>query len=69
MSVHSVGLNFGVVLGGGFAGYLAENFGWRSGFWVLGGAGVFLAFFAHRVLAAPPTQCHVLRDTPDGLSE
>lgn len=43
MSLHSVGLNFGVVLGGTFAGYLAENFGWRVGFWVLGGAGVLLA--------------------------
>ena len=43
MSLHSVGLNFGVVLGGAFAGYLAERFGWRSGFWVLGLAGIGLA--------------------------
>ena len=56
MSVHSVGLNFGVVLGGSFAGYLAEHFGWRSGFWVLGGAGVLLAAAAPRLLAASPAR-------------
>jgi MFS family permease len=53
MSVHSVGLNFGVVLGGAFAGTLAEHFGWRSGFWVLGGLGVALAALARPALAAP----------------
>ncbi len=46
MSLHSVGLNFGVVLGGAFAGYLAEHFGWRAGFWVLGLGGVGLALSA-----------------------
>ncbi|MBI5692798.1 MAG: MFS transporter [Verrucomicrobia bacterium] len=53
MSVHSVGLNFGVVLGGAFAGYLAEHFGWRSGFWVLGGGGLVLALVAGSFLSAP----------------
>jgi MFS family permease len=55
MSVHSVGLNFGVVLGGTFAGYLAEHFGWRSGFWVLGGIGILLAVIAPPFLRRPPT--------------
>lgn len=54
MSVHSVGLNFGVVLGGAFAGYLAEHFGWRSGFWVLGLAGIALAVASRFVLTDPP---------------
>jgi predicted MFS family arabinose efflux permease len=54
MSVHSVGLNFGVVLGGAFAGYLADHFGWRSGFWVLGLMGIALAVAAGRCLSAPP---------------
>ncbi|MBL9216684.1 MAG: MFS transporter [Opitutaceae bacterium] len=48
LALHSIGLNFGVVAGGAFAGYLAEHFGWRTGFWVLGGAGVLLAAFGHR---------------------
>jgi sugar phosphate permease len=50
MGIHSVGLNFGVVAGGTFAGYLAEHFGWRSGFWVLGAAGLVVAVAAARVL-------------------
>lgn len=54
MSVHSVGLNFGVVLGGAFAGYLAEHYGWRSGFWVLGGGGILLALAARYLLVEPP---------------
>ena len=55
MSVHSVGLNFGVVLGGTFAGYLADHFGWRSGFWVLGIGGLVLALSARRLLGVAPT--------------
>ena len=47
-SVHSVALNLGIVVGGTGAGYLAEHFGWRTGFWVLGAAGVVLAVLAHR---------------------
>ncbi len=46
MSIHSLGLNFGVVIGGACAGYLAEHFGWRAGFWVLGLGGVALAWSA-----------------------
>jgi MFS transporter, Spinster family, sphingosine-1-phosphate transporter len=50
MGIHSVGLNFGVVAGGTFAGYLADHYGWRSGFWVLGAAGLAIALLAARVL-------------------
>jgi len=50
MGLHSVGLNFGVVAGGTFAGYLADHYGWRSGFWVLGAAGLAIAALAARVL-------------------
>jgi len=53
LAVHSIGLNFGVVAGGAFAGYLAERFGWRTGFWILGGAGIVLAALGQRVFAAP----------------
>lgn len=61
MSVHSVGLNFGVVLGGTFAGYLADHFGWRAGFWVLGAGGIALALSAGRQLGAAPTSAGVTR--------
>ena len=54
MSIHSLGLNFGVVLGGACAGYLAEHFGWRVGFWVLGLIGVALALCAKYFVADGP---------------
>ncbi|MEY2879637.1 MAG: hypothetical protein RLZZ15_2017 [Verrucomicrobiota bacterium] len=63
MSVHSVGLNFGVVLGGAGAGYLADHFGWRAGFWVLGLGGVALAIAGPRFLAPGPKKCLPMGDT------
>lgn len=56
MSLHSIGLNFGVVLGGTFAGYLADGWGWRAGFWVLGLSGVVLALLAPRMLPPAPAR-------------
>lgn len=55
MSLHNVGLNMGVVIGGAFAGYLAEHFGWRAGFLVLGALGVLLYFVSGFFLSDPPT--------------
>ncbi len=54
MSIHSLGLNFGVVLGGACAGYLAEHFGWRAGFWVLGLGGIALALAARHFVTDGP---------------
>ena len=50
MSFISIGVNAGLILGGTFAGFLAEHFGWRSGFWVLGLAGIALALLARPLL-------------------
>lgn len=66
MSIHSLGLNFGVVIGGACAGYLAEHFGWRVGFWVLGLGGVVLALTAPRFLRPASEVCHVIRDKLPG---
>ena len=54
MSFISIGVNTGLVLGGTFSGFLAEHFGWRSGFLVLGVAGIALALLA-RILLPPAT--------------
>ena len=54
MSLISVGVNGGMILGGSFAGYMAEKHGWRSGFWVLGLAGIFLALSAKSFLPPAP---------------
>ena len=64
MSLHSLGLNFGVVIGGACAGYLAEHFGWRAGFAVLGLVGIALALSAPGFLGPASEVCHVLRDKP-----
>jgi MFS family permease len=50
MGVHLAGLNFGLVAGGAFAGYLGEHYGWRTGFMILGGVGLALAAVAHFLL-------------------
>lgn len=54
MGLHLCGLNLGLVVGGGLAGYLGELYGWRSSFLVLGVAGFLLAAVAARVLRDVP---------------
>lgn len=50
ISLHSQGLGFGPVLGASAAGFLGDRFGWRSGFFALGGAGLLLALAMRRRL-------------------
>lgn len=54
MSLHGVGMSLGVVVGGTLAGVLAENFGWRSGFWVLGFIGIGLFAISKSFLGPRP---------------
>lgn len=63
MGLHSVGLNFGVVIGGAFAGYLAECCGWRAGFWLLGTGGVILAVSSRWLLPPTPAAPAAARDS------
>ncbi len=56
MGLHMLGLNLGLVGGGAAAGLMAEHFGWRFGFWVLGGLGLILAAFSTVILREKPTQ-------------
>jgi predicted MFS family arabinose efflux permease len=54
MGFHMLGLNLGLVLGGTSAGILAEHFGWRLGFWLLGGLGLLLALSSKHLLSDGP---------------
>lgn len=54
MSIHSVGLNMGLVAGGTLAGYLGDRLGWRPGFWVLGAVGTLFAVFCFFALREAP---------------
>lgn len=54
MGFHLLGLNLGVLLGGAFAGMLAEHYGWRPGFWILGAMGIALAASSRFFLSDRP---------------
>lgn len=54
MGFHLIGLNLGVLLGGAFVGSLAEHYGWRPGFWILGVMGIALACGAKYFLSDGP---------------
>jgi len=43
LSIHQTALYAGIILSGVLAGYIGENFGWRSSFNVFGAAGVLLS--------------------------
>ncbi len=56
MGYHMLGLNVGLVVGGTSAGLLAEHFGWRWGFWILGSLGLLLALGARHYLQDGPVK-------------
>ncbi|WP_414660645.1 MFS transporter [Horticoccus sp. 23ND18S-11] len=56
MGFHMLGLNLGLVLGGSAAGLMAEHYGWRLGFWVLGAVGLLLALAARFLLSDGPAK-------------
>jgi predicted MFS family arabinose efflux permease len=53
MSIVSMGVSVGVVAGGAVAGHFAELFGWRYGFWILGGVGILVALTAGSLVSEP----------------
>jgi predicted MFS family arabinose efflux permease len=54
MGVHISGLSFGMIVGGTLGGYIGQEFGWRTMFFVLGGAGVIAAVVCQVVLRDRP---------------
>lgn len=71
LGLHSLGLNFGVMVGGATAGWLGEHFGWRVAFYALGALGLALALFASRVLRDAPDAAPAApaSSTFDGLKQ
>jgi MFS family permease len=54
MSLHQSSVYAGTIVGGAVAGWLAEEFGWRCGFFVFGGLGVVLGLVLWQLLREPP---------------
>ncbi len=54
MAFHQSSVYAGTVLGGAVAGYCADEYGWRTGFYLFGGAGVVLAAVLLLALREPP---------------
>ncbi len=46
IGLHTAGLSLGLVAGGAAAGYIGNHWGWRPGFFLLGGIGLAVAVFA-----------------------
>ncbi|MEO9892406.1 MFS transporter [Aurantibacter sp.] len=44
LAIHQTSLYVGIVASGFIAGYIGENYGWRSSFYVFGGVGVIWSF-------------------------
>lgn len=61
MGFHLIGLNLGVLLGGAFVGSLAEHYGWRPGFLILGVMGVALACGSKYFLSDGPVPVAVAK--------
>ena len=53
MAWHQSSIYVGTILGGTTAGFLAERYGWRSGFYLFGGAGISLGLLLIFLLKEP----------------
>lgn len=57
MSIHQTSLYAGIILSGFIAGYIGENYGWKSAFYVFGSAGIVWALVVLcRIRDTPLTQ-------------
>jgi MFS family permease len=54
MSIYSMGIGGGIFLGFLVSGFIAENYGWRAAFFVVGAPGVLLALLLKLTLREPP---------------
>ncbi len=53
MSLHQSSVYAGTIGGGAFAGFMAEYYGWRLGFYIFGAAGILLALVLLKFIREP----------------
>jgi len=58
MGFHQSSVYAGTIAGGSLAGFLADHWGWRSGFYLFGGAGILLGIILLVLLKEPPRRQH-----------
>lgn len=54
LGIHTAGATLGIVVGLALGGYIAETWGWRWAFWMLGAPGLLLAILIRLTLSEPP---------------
>ena len=53
LAIHNSGVYLGTIAGGWLGAWFAVHFGWRSGFYIFGGAGILLALVLFQYLREP----------------
>ncbi|MBI5769068.1 MAG: MFS transporter [Verrucomicrobia bacterium] len=69
ISLLLTGMNLGVVLGGFGAGFMADHFGWRAGFWMLGLGGIGFGLLCQPLLVDAPVCAGAPEPAKPRLSE
>jgi MFS family permease len=67
MALHQSSVYAGTIVGGAVAGYLAQFYGWRSGFYLFGSLGIVLGF-ALMFFLREPARGQAEAETPAALS-
>ena len=66
LSIYSVGIYIGMLTGFALGGYIAQTFGWRMAFFVVGLPGILVALFLRLTVAEPIRGWSEKRETESG---
>jgi MFS family permease len=69
LSIYSFGIPLGTMFGAAIGGFLAQWFGWRVAFMVVGLPGVILALVTWLTVKEPPRGHSEMREAPPALAE
>jgi MFS family permease len=65
LSIHQTSLYTGIVASGFLAGYIGENYGWRSAFYVFGGVGILWSLVVlFKLKDSPVDEIELIQDKP-----
>jgi len=64
MAIHQSGVYAGTIMGSWLGAWFAAHYGWRSGFYLFGAAGVILALMLYRFLREPAREAVRVESSP-----